>query len=261
MNDTLSLEHNLAEFNRRLAAWNAELAADIDLYDFMELALNTLEAFHWVKSSVAAGAPLKVSSDPDEAIFEFADHFFERWRKVHFSILITGRNSKDEVLEAITPFVIKLCEVYGNAERIMELYSPSQIHRDIAEINAERASLEAKRHRYNDVVGRIVTLRSEASEFEKAECLDEASLKLEEAIAVGKEWGINPSDYLSAYERLFVVYRKLKRYADEERVLMEAITIESARGHELCLRRAQKYKDRLVRCRTLINKSKMIIDE
>lgn len=257
MDDNSPIEENLKEFNRRLAAWNAELTADIDLYDFMGLALNMLEGFEWVKSSVAAGVPLKTSCSPDEVIFEFADNFFERWRKVHFSVLLTGRNSKEEVLDALMPFIQKLCKVSGDCKRIMQMFDALRNKRieRVAQMKAEIEALASERARYNGLVSEVVSLRSEAKRLEEMGDLTGASIKLEEAVSFGKSSSLNPSDYLAARERLFIVYRKLKRYADEERVLVEAITSEASRGHEVCIRRARKYEERLAKCRALIAKS------
>lgn len=316
MNNNLSIEENIMEFNRRLAAWNADITADIDLYDFMELALDTLEGFDWIKSAAIAGLPIKTSRDPNEVVFEFADHFFDRWHDVHRSIIFTGRNSRGEVLDVLSPFVAKLCEVSGDTDRIMALCSPSasmayanemevlktkfphvqkyvynwllrpelvrseydyrilaekyddlvheyffsvcgaeqreRLKAAIREANARKEAHELWQRAFSEVL----RLRALAAECEKSARIDNACAYLEQAVSVGQSAGLNPNDYLAALERLFILYRKLKKYEDEERTILDAIELQSTSNHQICANRVNKYKERLIKCRTLLSKSK-----
>lgn len=129
MNSPAKIKEELLWFRSKVDAWNKPVTADIDLYDFMGLSLDTLEALDWLKRSIRNGEPLSVSVSPEDAIMDFADFFFERFHGIFQSIMLSGRNHREEVADALSPFIAKLCEVSENGEAIMRIASSKQKER------------------------------------------------------------------------------------------------------------------------------------
>lgn len=120
----------------------------------------------------------------------------------------------------------------------------------------ELAESHVKLQSLNDYFSEVMYYRNLAHDCETAGDLLEAACNLEKAIIYGKEHALNPHNYLAAHERLFVLYRKLKKYSAEERAILDAINLESQFDNPICKRRVEKYKARLVKCRLLIEKNK-----
>ena len=141
-------------------------------------------------------------------------------------------------------------------DRLPKTEEERQAH--LLKARAELEEARRKRAQWEDQFSRLMRMREEASGIEEFGDLALASERYETAIAFGVSCSLNPMDYYGCWERLLVIYRKLKRYADEERVILAMLAVcvsRSEKAPDYFGRKIEKLEARLVKCRTLLSKS------
>ena len=92
------------------------------------------------------------------------------------------------------------------------------------EIENKIANLQADNREWEKMFGELMFYQNAGMNLEREGNLEAASEKYEKAIIFGRNNGrMKPSNYFYSYERLAIVYRKLKRYDDEVRIIEAAL--------------------------------------
>lgn len=104
-----------------------------------------------------------------------------------------------------------------------------------------RKKWERYNYKFNILLPKCTDRNNQGIEYEKQGNIKEAIKVYEENI----EPGCYPAQH--AFDRLLVLYRKLKDYKNEKRVCKRAISV---------FKKEQKYKDRLIKIENLISRTK-----
>ena len=92
------------------------------------------------------------------------------------------------------------------------------------EFETKLEELQESNRSWEKDFGKLMSLQGRGRELEKEGKLEEAALSYEEAIKFGRESGrFKINNYYYSAERLMIVYRKLKRYDDEIRIIEMAV--------------------------------------
>ena len=88
------------------------------------------------------------------------------------------------------------------------------------ELQGELRSLLAKKEKWQEAFSTCVGYQNDGRALEKSKDYDMAVLSYEKAVSFGESSPVlQINDYLASIERLAVLYRRLKRYADEVAIL------------------------------------------
>ena len=123
-------------------------------------------------------------------------------------------------------------------------------------LKAEWEASRLRRLEWEQNFARLMDLRREAFDLEDSGQLDLAAEKYESAVSFGLSCKLNPSDYYGCWDRLMKIYRKLKRYADEDRVISANLASYHERLSKIpgFANKIKKLEERLAKCRALAKK-------
>lgn len=115
------------------------------------------------------------------------------------------------------------------------------------ELNALRAENEAWKREFN----MLMNIQNGGMEYEKKGDLESAVKSYEHCIKLGRESKrMRINNYFYSISRLVIVYRKLKRYGDEIRVIEDCLRIDGVMPKD-----KEKLKQRLAKSKQLQEKS------
>lgn len=200
------------------------------------------------------------STSPDvETIYAFCEKFAERERHILSRELFRG-NSGDSVIKSTTEFYTTVNDLFGSTFDVKSFLEEQNVKRKerLEKLKNEIEESRLKRLEREKEFSHVMELRHEASDLEDSGQLEMAAEKYETAVAFGASRSLNPMNYYGCWERLLVIYRKLKRYADEERVILAMLAACVSRSETSPAyfgRKIEKLEARLVKCRTLLSKS------
>ena len=229
-----------------LQEWLKPIDASIPVDDFFDLANCKLNE-------------LAFTSPDAETIHTFCEKFAKRQSHIltreHFS-----GNSGETVIKSTTEFYTTVNDLFGSTFDVMSFLEEQKAKRKerLEKLRNDAEEARLKRLERDKEFRQVMELRYEASDLEDSGQLQMAAEKYETAIAFGASCSLNPMNYYGCMERLLVIYRKLKRYADEERVILNMLAVCAAKSEKASGffdRKIEKLQARLVKCQTLLSKS------
>ena len=128
-----------------------------------------------------------------------------------WSMFVSGRDKRKQVIDSLRNDICRLEEYNRGVERKI-------------------AALRADNDSWNIAFSKLMSYQNGGINLEKEGRLEEAIEQYEASVNFGHQSGMRVNNYYYSIERLTILYRKLRRYDDEIRIINDTLADDITEG-------------------------------